>query len=54
MNREILFRAKRRDNGEWVEGYVIQRYGALQKSRRSVRYCLRIWILTPQHLEQCA
>lgn len=26
----------------------------LQKSRRSVRYCLRIWILTPQHLEQCA
>ena len=28
MNREILFRAKRRDNGEWVEGYVIQRYGA--------------------------
>ena len=28
MNREILFRAKRRDNGEWVEGYVAQRYGA--------------------------
>lgn len=21
MNREILFRAKRKDNGEWVEGY---------------------------------
>ena len=28
MNREILFKAKRRDNGEWVEGYVVQRYGA--------------------------
>lgn len=23
MNREILFKAKRRDNGEWVEGYLI-------------------------------
>ena len=28
MNREILFRAKKVDGGEWVEGYVIQRYGA--------------------------
>lgn len=23
MNREILFRAKRKDNGEWVEGYYV-------------------------------
>lgn len=23
MNREILFRAKRTDNGEWVEGYYV-------------------------------
>lgn len=23
MNREILFKAKRKDNGEWVEGYVV-------------------------------
>ena len=22
MNREILFKAKRKDNGEWVEGYL--------------------------------
>lgn len=22
MNREILFKAKRKDNGEWVEGQV--------------------------------
>lgn len=28
MNREILFRAKKVDGGEWVKGYVIQRYGA--------------------------
>ncbi len=25
--REILFKAKRVENGEWVEGYVIRKYG---------------------------
>ena len=24
MNREILFKAKRKDNGEWVEGYLFE------------------------------
>lgn len=24
MNREILFKAKRTDNGEWVEGYYVK------------------------------
>lgn len=24
MNREILFRAKRKDNGEWVEGFLFK------------------------------
>ena len=24
MNREILFKAKRKDNGEWVEGYKVK------------------------------
>lgn len=27
MNREILFRAKKVDGGELVEGYVVQRHG---------------------------
>ena len=25
--REILFKAKRIDNGEWVEGYYVERNG---------------------------
>ena len=28
MNREILFRAKKVDGGEWVEGYVVKKHGA--------------------------
>lgn len=27
MNREILFRAKKVDGGEWVEGYIIKKHG---------------------------
>ena len=26
MNREILFKAKRKDNGEWVDGYYEKRF----------------------------
>lgn len=26
MNKEILFKAKRKDNGEWVEGYYVYDY----------------------------
>lgn len=26
MNREILFKAKRKDNGEWVKGYYVYDY----------------------------
>lgn len=28
--REILFRGKRADNGEWVEGYIMRRPSAIQ------------------------
>lgn len=34
MNREILFKAKRRDNGEWVEGSLIN-------TKKGVAYIIR-------------
>lgn len=33
MNREILFKAKRLDNGEWVEGYYMPRPNSPGKPR---------------------
>ena len=33
MNREILFKAKRKDNGEWVEGYYMPRPNSHGKQR---------------------
>ena len=27
MNREILFRAKKVDGGEWVNGYIVKKHG---------------------------
>lgn len=27
MNREILFRAKKVDGGEWAEGYIVKKHG---------------------------
>lgn len=29
MNREILFKAKRKDNGEWLEGYYVKKGGCI-------------------------
>ena len=33
--REILFRGKRADNGEWVEGYFYEEIGSFIKERAS-------------------
>ena len=33
MNREITFRAKRKDNGGWVEGYLMPRPNSFGKSQ---------------------
>ena len=47
MNREILFKAKRKDNGEWVEGY----YCKWKQIRRSICVteekivdCIIVWM----------
>ena len=36
MNRKILFKAKRKDNGEWVEGDLIQLLGERGKGRKFI------------------
>ena len=38
MNEEYLFRGKRVDNGEWVEGYLIQRNKTYIATVESINY----------------
>lgn len=38
MNREILFKAKRLDNGEWVEGYYQKRYDTFGEIEHLIFY----------------
>lgn len=41
MNREILFKAKRKDNGEWVEGYYVycrKRHYILQVLNKAIGF----------------
>ncbi len=43
MNREILFRAKCKVDGKWVEGYVIKNYGVcliMTPAPRSIVYSI--------------
>ena len=34
--REILFKAKRKDNGKWVEGYYLKRYDLLGNEKHLI------------------
>lgn len=45
--REILFRGKRGDNGEWVEGYYFAEMGSFIKEKSSV-------VATATYLVNCA
>lgn len=41
MNRQILFRGKRLDNGEWVYGYLVKMFGVLNiidKDNENIAY----------------
>lgn len=39
MAREILFKAKRIDNSEWVEGYYQKRYDEMERERHYIFWC---------------
>lgn len=39
MAREILFKAKRIENGEWVEGYYQKRYDEMERERHYIFWC---------------
>lgn len=39
MAREILFKAKRKYTGEWVEGYYQKRYDETEKERHYIFWC---------------
>jgi uncharacterized phage protein (TIGR01671 family) len=38
--REILFKAKRKDNGEWVEGYYLTKYDETYGKVERKRHCI--------------
>ena len=39
MAREILFKAKRINNGKWVEGYYQKRYDEMERERHYIFWC---------------
>lgn len=40
MNREILFKAKRKDNGEWVEGQYVYITNPLTEDGKTIRHLI--------------
>lgn len=40
MNREILFKAKRKDNGEWVEGQYVYITNPLTEDGKPIRHLI--------------
>ena len=51
--REILFKAKRKDNGEWVEGYLLKKYyQELPHDRFAIQYKTKVaeYEWTPKYL----
>lgn len=40
MNREILFKAKRIDNGEWVEGYYVYITNPLTEDGKPIKHLI--------------
>lgn len=40
MNREILFKAKRKDNGEWVEGYYAYITNPLTEDGKPIKHLI--------------
>lgn len=40
MNREILFKAKRKDNGEWVEGQYVYITNPLTEDGRPIKHLI--------------
>ena len=38
--REILFRGKRIDNGEWIEGYYFQKPNPLTQNGEPIKHCI--------------
>lgn len=38
--REILFKAKRKDNGEWIEGYYLTKYDETYGKVERKRHCI--------------
>ena len=51
--REILFKAKRKDNGEWVEGSLVHRKASVGKSELCLIVCSAEWLDNPKWFILC-